>query len=108
MLDEMTPEQFVEWRAYSILEPFEDVRFSYYMASVTKTLWDINRDTKKHPQPFPIDQFLLEFGTNFAPLIVKPGEEKKVGGVGPAPKMTQTPEEKSRNLKILAMAFAAR
>ena len=108
MMDEITPEQFIEWRAYSILEPFEDVRSSYYLASITKALWDIARDTKKHPQPFELDKFLIQFGHNFAPLIVPGDGSSKVpsGPVGPAPSMTQTPEEKSRNLRIWAMAMA--
>ena len=105
-MDEITPEQFIEWRAYSILEPFEDVRTSYYLASITKALWDINRDTKKHPQPFELDKFLIQFGHNFAPLIVPGNTKLPSGPVGPAPTMTQTPEEKSRNLRIWAMAMA--
>jgi hypothetical protein len=107
MMDEMTPEQFMEWRAYSIMEPFEDQRSSYYMASIVKALWDINRDTKKHPQPLKLEDFLLQFGVNFAPLIIKPGEEHR-GPLGPAPQMTQTAEEKSRNLKIWALAMAGK
>jgi hypothetical protein len=106
MLDEMTPEQFLEWRAYSILEPFEDVRTSYYLASIVKALWDINRDTKKHPQPLELEKFLIQFGTNFAPLIVAPDGSAPRGPLGPAPTKLQSPEEKSRNLKIWAMAMA--
>jgi len=105
MMDEMTPEQFVEWRAYSILEPFEDQRSSYYQASIMKTLWDIARDTKKHPAPFPLDQFLLKFGEGFAPVEKAPAAR---GPVGTAPTRNQSPEEKTRNLQIWAMSFAAR
>jgi hypothetical protein len=106
MMDEITPEQFLEWRAYSILEPFEDVRSSYYGASVVKALWDINRDTKKHPQPFELEKFLIQFGSNFAPLIIPGDGSAPRGPIGPAPTMSQTPEEKGRNLRIWAMAMA--
>jgi hypothetical protein len=96
MLEEMTPEIFMEWRAYSLIEPFEDVRNDYRIAGVVKALWDINRDSKKHPQPFNVEDFIFRF---------KMGFEKNVA-VGSAPTRNQTPQERTRNLKLWALAFA--
>jgi hypothetical protein len=47
---------------YSDLEPWDEVRADYRAASVVQALWNIHRDTKKHPIPFTIKTFLLKFG----------------------------------------------
>lgn len=93
---EITPQQFLDWRAYSLIEPFADVRSDYHAAMIVKALWDINRDVKKHPQPFPLESFVLQW-TAFTPA----GR-----GMAPAPTNTQTPEERTRNLSLWAMACA--
>jgi len=90
MLSEMTPQQFIDWRAYSIIEPFADVRSDVHAAMIVKALWDINRDTKKHPHPFKLEDFLPQF-TAFSG--------------GPTFKNTQTMEERRRNLELWALAL---
>lgn len=62
MLRGMTAQQFMEWKTYAELEPFDEVREDYRAASIVKALWDIARDRKAHPEPFPLDRFLLRFG----------------------------------------------
>ena len=61
MLRGMTAKQFAGWQAYALLEPFSERRQDYRVASIIKALWDIARDTKKHPKPFKLDDFVLDF-----------------------------------------------
>ena len=90
MLEEMTPQQLIDWRAYSMMEPFADVRSDVHAAMIVKALWDIARDTKKHPAAFKLEDFMPQF-TAF------------MGG----PKLTNTfsEEVKRRNLELWAMAL---
>lgn len=57
--------------AFVELEPLE--RDTYQLAYITQTLWNINRDTKKHPEALPISDFVL----NFDPEEKKPKVEPK-------------------------------
>ena len=91
MLSEMTPQQFIDWRAYSFMEPFADVRSDVHAAMIVKALWDINRDTKKHPAAFKLADFMPQF-TAF------------IGG--PTISNTQSLAEKRRNLELWAMAWS--
>jgi hypothetical protein len=61
MLREQSGKQFFEWQAYAELEPFSERRADYRTASIVKALWDIARDTKKHPSAFKLDDFVLNF-----------------------------------------------
>lgn len=67
MLRSITSEQFFEWVEYSRLEPFDATREDYRIASVVQAIVNMNRDTKKHPDPLPIEDFLLRFGDTPAP-----------------------------------------
>jgi hypothetical protein len=62
MLRGITAEQFMDWKFYAELEPFDEIRQDYRTAWIVKALWDIARDRKAHPEPFPVEQFLLRFG----------------------------------------------
>jgi hypothetical protein len=62
MLRRITAEQFWGWMNYHALEPFGEKRQDYRIASVVQALYNINRDTKKHPEPFEIEGFLVKFG----------------------------------------------
>lgn len=94
MLTEMTPQQLIDWRAYSLIEPFSDVRSDYHAALICKTIWDVNRDTKKHPEPLPLEPFLLEWAKDFAKIVAA------------APTNEQTFDERTRNLTLWALALA--
>lgn len=62
MLREMPSQAFFEWMAYSDLEPWSEERADYRSASVVHAIVNMNRDTKKHPEPIELDKFLLKFG----------------------------------------------
>ena len=50
---------FLKWMAFSELEPFD--RVSYQLAYIVQTLVNLNRDTDKHPDPYPLKDFILRF-----------------------------------------------
>lgn len=62
MLREMTWEQFQEWETFEELEPFDSERADYRSAHIVQTLWNIARNQDKHPNGWPITDFLLSFG----------------------------------------------
>ena len=62
MLRVITARQLREWMAYGELEPFGEERADYRTASIVQMLANINRDPKKHPDGFKIEDFLLRFG----------------------------------------------
>lgn len=95
MLDEITPEQFENWQAYSLLEPFDEMRGDYRTALIVKTMWDLKRDRKRHPRPFPIEQFLFTYG----------GASSSSKS---APTRKQTVAERSAALRALARSYAAK
>jgi hypothetical protein len=67
MLRRMTATQLQEWMEYAALEPFDETRSDYRAASVVAAIVNMNRDTKKHPKPIPIEDFLLKFGEEARP-----------------------------------------
>ena len=71
MLDEISWEQFEEWMVYDHLAPFTQDREEYRFASIVSTLSNINRDTKKRKEPWPLDQFVLRFGDMPEPASLK-------------------------------------
>lgn len=100
MTAEMTPEQFLRWRAYSIIEPFQDVRSDLQTAFLVKSLWDVNRDSESRKrQPLALTDFLLEYGGDFG----KPKAESKG-----APSNTQTVSQRTNALLQMAVAFAGK
>lgn len=62
MLASIPATLFLEWRAYDELEPFGELRQDYRIASVVQALYNLQRDPKKHRDPFPIADFVLKFG----------------------------------------------
>jgi hypothetical protein len=73
---------------YADLEPFDEVREDYRAAQIVQTLININRDTKRHPKPVPINECVLSFGDS---EVVKEKPKK------------QTWQEQ----KMIAMLYAA-
>lgn len=59
---------FLAWREYEKIEPFAARRADFQTANVVKALWDIARDTEKHPEPFPLSDFLVQYGLDAAPV----------------------------------------
>jgi hypothetical protein len=62
MLRGMTHTQFLEWHAFSELEPFDAERDDLRIASIVQVLMNINRDRKRKTVPFTIDEAVLKFG----------------------------------------------
>lgn len=62
MLATMTAEQFLEWRAYADLEPFDEERADYRAAQVVQTLLNVNRK-KGHPV-IPLRDCVLQFSSD--------------------------------------------
>jgi hypothetical protein len=61
MLRELSFGQFLEWMAYSQLEPFDERRADARAASICSLLANIHRDPKKRSKPFELTDFLLAF-----------------------------------------------
>lgn len=61
MLRSISWAEFIDWIAYSELEPFDEVRADIRAASICATLANIHRNSKKRPQPFKISDFLVHF-----------------------------------------------
>ena len=61
MLRRMSSREFNEWRYYSDIEPFDETREDVRNAHIVAALWNIARDTKKHPEAFKLKDFLLKF-----------------------------------------------
>jgi len=61
MLASMSAAQFVEWRAYASLEPFDEERADLRAAIVAATIANVHRDPKRHPTPVGVDVFMPRF-----------------------------------------------
>jgi hypothetical protein len=78
MLRQMTAQQFLEWGEYAALEPFDEVRADYRAASIVQMIANMNRDTKKHPKPFALSDFVIEFGDSGKPDKKQSWQEQKL------------------------------
>jgi Protein of unknown function (DUF4035) len=67
MLRQISWKQLHEWIAYAELEPFDETRADYRAASICTLLANINRNPKKQPRAFEIQDFLLLFGEDKKP-----------------------------------------
>ena len=61
MLRSLTAEQFLGWMAFSRVEHFGEVRADFRAASIVEALWNVNRDAKRRPQPYTINDTLGHF-----------------------------------------------
>lgn len=66
MLSEITWKQFLEWVAYSGVEPFDETRSDIRAAQIVTMLANVNRDPKKKRTPYEIKDFILNFGDDVA------------------------------------------
>lgn len=53
--------QFMEWRAYADLEPFDEERADLRAAQICAILANVHRDKKKRPKPFQPKDFMFAF-----------------------------------------------
>lgn len=58
----MSWSQFREWMAYAKIEPFGEYRDDLRSGVVASIVANVNRDSKKHPEPFSPSDFVLQFG----------------------------------------------
>ena len=65
----MDSPEFAEWQAFSLYNPFLPERLDFGLAQISCILANVNRDTKEHPSPFTIADFM--------PDIDPFGEESK-------------------------------
>ena len=57
MLRTFTAKHLVEWEAFLELEPFafdKEKRADYRAAHLVQMTVNMNRDSKRHPEPFPL------------------------------------------------------
>lgn len=59
LLREMTLREFARWQKKWNEEPWGEYRADLRSAQICAMLANVNRDSKKHPEPFKIDAFLL-------------------------------------------------
>ena len=59
MLRSLTAKQFMEWEHYAQLEPFNELRQDYRIASIVTMLANVNRDPKK--PAYKLEDFVLKF-----------------------------------------------
>jgi hypothetical protein len=76
MLNEITLSQLIEWQHYARLEPFDETRADIRAAQITQILANINRDPKKHSEPFQLSEFILRFGEEDDPIMSPPKPEQ--------------------------------
>lgn len=62
MLREMTSVQLQEWMVFAELEPFDEERNDSRVGMILHALFNINRDRKKKPKPFTLEECTPKFG----------------------------------------------
>lgn len=60
MLRSLTAKQFAEWEIYASIDPFDELRQDYRVASIVQMIANVNRGAKQ--KAFKIEDFLLRFG----------------------------------------------
>ncbi len=70
MLSEIDARQFLEWQVFANLSPFVEDRADVRTGLILHMLANVNRDSKKKPTPWPLEQFIPKFGDT--PLEKKP------------------------------------
>lgn len=63
----MTSVQLQEWMTFGQLEPFDEERNDSRLGMVLHALYNINRDRKKKPRPFTLEECTPKFGDCPAP-----------------------------------------
>lgn len=61
------------WRAFDLLEPLPDRRGDWNLAQIAQLVANVNRDSKRRPEPFRLDEFVL-FPLKLRPLDDEPAD----------------------------------
>lgn len=88
----MTFSQLREWKAFENISPFGEQREDIRIAALSAVIANVNRDSKRKPQPYKIEDFLLRMDS-------VPTER---------PKKTQSWQELKKLAKLLTEASNAR
>lgn len=59
LLDTVSYPELLEWADFYGLEPWGEWRADVRTAQVVQTLANINRDSKQHPEPYALSDFML-------------------------------------------------
>jgi hypothetical protein len=62
LLREMSYKEFRDWQIFDELEPFTQTRTDMLFASIVAAMYNLQRDRDKHPDAFPVSDFLMLFG----------------------------------------------
>lgn len=65
----MSVRQFMEWRAYADLEPFDETRADLRAASIVCAILNVNRGRRR---PVPLEDCMLRFGSAAGAKAVDP------------------------------------
>lgn len=90
MIRQMSAKQLMLWHAYAQIEPFGEWWATRRTAATLQMQANINRDSKRRPEPYKLDEFILKLDA---------GEEK--------PFRTQTPKQQAQVLEMWMNAFVA-
>ncbi len=55
----MSATELTQWMAYAAIEPFGERRADLRIAQLCALIANVNRDRKRRPKPFSIEDFLL-------------------------------------------------
>ena len=58
------------------MEPFNELRADYRAASIVAMIANVNRDAKKHPKGYTLEDFVLKFGQQEQKAAPQPWEHK--------------------------------
>jgi len=62
MMDSISWKQFLEWRYFASVEPFDETRMDRRFSELQHLLINRWRDTKKYPTAIPIENTMMMFG----------------------------------------------
>lgn len=65
LLQELNAEQLADWEAYFTLDPFGNDRDDLRIAQLCCLFANANRDSKKHPRAYKLDEFMFDFGKQY-------------------------------------------
>lgn len=84
----LSGQQLAEWEAFLQIEPLEGDKTEFMLAQLCSIVANVNRDSKKRPQPFEVKDFMLQ--------------------LDPKPKKRMSQDELKEAVLGLASAFGAK
>jgi hypothetical protein len=58
-IDRLPFDEYIGWQEYFAIEPVGAMVHDYAQAHIASIMANVNRDSKKRPNPYVIDEFLL-------------------------------------------------